>query len=129
MCKADIEKAFRIVPIAPQQHCFVGFNVNGPYYVDTYLSMGLNSSCKMCETFSSALELVARRQLHIPHILHMINELMILPLSKHISENMNTLADLLSRFQITKFRERAPWSDHRPTSVPKHILPPNWSLT
>ena len=36
----------------------------------------------MCATFSSALELVTGRELHIPHILHMLVDFMIVSLSE-----------------------------------------------
>ena len=55
------------MPTAPEENYILGFNFNGQYYVDTSLPMGLKSNCKIFETFSSALELVARRQLHISH--------------------------------------------------------------
>ena len=58
MCKTDITKAFRIVPIVPQEHYLLGFNVNGLYCVDTRLSMGLKCSYEMYETFRSGLELL-----------------------------------------------------------------------
>ena len=48
--------------------------------------------------------------------------------AKHVPGKLNTLR-LPCRFPITKFVEKAPWSDHQPTSIPEHILPLNWSLT
>ena len=41
MCKTDIKKAFRIVPIVPQEHYLLGFNVNG-----LYCSWALNLAMK-----------------------------------------------------------------------------------
>ena len=107
MCKTDIEKAFRIMPIAPQDHYLLGFNFNGFYYVDTNLPMGLKSSCNFFETFSSAIELVARRQLHITHILHMLDDFMILSSSEVMcQEQLNSFLDLCRRLGVPMSKEK-----------------------
>ena len=78
MAKTDIRKAFRLLPIREEEHHLLGFAFREHYYVDTCLPMGLKSSCRLFEAFSSALELIARKQLKIPHILHLLDDFLII---------------------------------------------------
>ena len=78
MAKTDIQKAFRIIPIRQDEHHLLGFVFNNSFYVDTCLPMGLKSSCRIFETFSSAIEQVARDRLDIPHILHLLDDFLII---------------------------------------------------
>lgn len=41
--------------------------------------------------------------------------------AKHISGSRNEVADALSRFQVTRFRQLAPWADGKPQRVPKNL--------
>ena len=43
----------------------------------------------------------------------------------HIPGKINIHADALSRLQISRFKDMAPWADSDPTSVPQHLLPEN----
>ena len=77
MSKTDIEKAFRLIPIRNDEHHLLGFSFLGSLYYDTCLPMGLKSSCKIFETFSSAIEVIARKRLNIAHIVHLLDDFMI----------------------------------------------------
>ena len=55
MAKSDISDAFRLIPLHPSQYHLTGFKWRGEYYFDKMLPMGCSSSCKIFETFSSAL--------------------------------------------------------------------------
>ena len=51
--------------------------------------MGLTGSCKIFECFSSALEWIARFRLHIPGILHLLDDFLIV--SKSLASCANDL--------------------------------------
>ena len=51
--------------------------------------MGLSSSCKIFECFSSGLEWIARFRLHIPGILHLLDDFLIV--SKSLASCANDL--------------------------------------
>ena len=49
--------------------------------------------------------------------------------AKYLPGKDNLLPDLLSRSQISRFQQEAPWADTLPTPVPLHLQPLNLSLT
>ena len=49
----------------------------GKYYIDRNLQMGCSSSCKIFEKFSSAIDWIAIHKLPIPHIVHILDDFMI----------------------------------------------------
>ena len=68
MCKSDIEKAFRLIPIHEKdQHLFL-VNWKGQYYLDLRLEMGCSSACQIFEEFSSAVAWITHHHLHIPNV-------------------------------------------------------------
>lgn len=56
LAKADIESAFRLLPVYPGDFDQLGFKFNGRYYVDKCMPMGCSISCSIFEKFSSFLE-------------------------------------------------------------------------
>ena len=77
MSKTDIEKVFRLITIRNDEHYLLGFFFLASFYYDTCLPMGLKSSCTIFETFSSAIEMVARKRLNVSHIVHLLDDFMI----------------------------------------------------
>ena len=65
LAKTDIKNAFRILPICPMDYHLLGMRWRDNYYYDRCMPMGCSSSCKTFETFSSALEWIARSKFHI----------------------------------------------------------------
>ncbi|XP_072178201.1 integrase/recombinase xerD homolog [Diadema setosum] len=62
MAKEDIESAFRLLPIHPDDFELLGVKFEGKYYVDKCLPMGVRCAPAYFETFSTFLEYCARRQ-------------------------------------------------------------------
>ena len=77
MAKTDIDSAFRLIPIHPNDHPLLGFKFNNHYYYDTCLPFGASSSCAIFEAFSSALEWVAKHKLGIQYIIHILDDFLI----------------------------------------------------
>ena len=78
LAKTDIKNAFRIIPILPQDYNLLGICWRGLYYYDRCMPMGCSSSCKTFETFSTAIEWIAQNKLHITHILHLLDDFLII---------------------------------------------------
>lgn len=61
IAKVDIESAFRIIPVKPEDRYLLGFTVQGQFYFDKCLPMGCRTSCAIFERFSRALQWIAKR--------------------------------------------------------------------
>lgn len=77
LAKTDIKNAFRIIPVHPDDYPMLGICWKGLYYYDRAMPMGCSSSCKIFETFSTAVEWVARHKCGIPYILHLLDDFLI----------------------------------------------------
>jgi hypothetical protein len=85
MCKTDVKKAFRILPLHPDDRCLFVFAWNGKFYVDLALQMGCSSSCMIFEAFSTAVEWIARQKLNI-RVVHILDDFFISSISKEIGK-------------------------------------------
>ena len=67
------------------------------YCYDRCMPMGCSSSCKTFETFSSALEWIAQNKLHIRHILHLLDDFLIIAPSYQLCQaQLSLFVDLCS---------------------------------
>ena len=78
MAKTDISNAFRIIPIHPHDHAILGIKFNGCFYFDQCLLMGCASSCSIFEECSCALQWIAPTKGGITHIIHALDDFLIL---------------------------------------------------
>ncbi|XP_061170464.1 uncharacterized protein LOC133179795 isoform X1 [Saccostrea echinata] len=74
MTKSDIEDAFRIIPLHPDSYHALGLTWAGQYYFDKCLPMGASSSCKIFESFSSALQWIMVSKFNLQGMSHMIDD-------------------------------------------------------
>ena len=77
LAKTDIENAFRLTPVSPSDYNLLGIHWQNQCYFDKNHAMGLSSSCKIFECFSSALEWIACSKMGIPGILHLLDDFLI----------------------------------------------------
>ena len=86
LAKTDIESAFRIIPIHPSCYHLLGFTFQSHFYFDKRLPMGLSASCQLFEQFSSALEWIANNKIHIQHMIHVLDDFLIIASSEHLAQ-------------------------------------------
>lgn len=98
MAKTDIKNAFRIIPIQPQDYHLLGICWRGFYYYDRCMPMGCSSSCKTFEIFSSAIEWIAQKKLHIDHILHLLDDFLIVSPSPDLCKQQLDLFLMLCQY-------------------------------
>ena len=98
MAKTDIKNAFRIIPIQPQDYNLLGICWRGFYYYDCCMPMGCSSSCKTFEIFSSAIEWIAQKKLHIDHILHLLDDFLIVSPSHDLCKQQLDLFLMLCQY-------------------------------
>jgi hypothetical protein len=76
IAKADIEKAFRILPLHPSSYHLMGFKWDGKYFYDMCLPMGCSFSCKLFEEFSTAIQWVLSSKFKMYGISHILDDFM-----------------------------------------------------
>ena len=71
MAKVDIELAYRLVPVHPNDHHLLGMEWRGSIYIDTMLPFGLRSAPKIFNAVADAIEwmLKAKGVTHLAHYL------------------------------------------------------------
>ena len=74
LAKTDIESAFRLIPVQPQDYHRLGLSWQNNYYYDRCLPMGCASSCNIFSQFSHALAWAAQNRLHIPHVIYVLDD-------------------------------------------------------
>ncbi|XP_072051535.1 uncharacterized protein [Amphiura filiformis] len=62
MAKADIESAFRLLPVHPEDFQLLGMKLNNQFFVDKALPMGASCSPALFEKFSTFIEWVVKRE-------------------------------------------------------------------
>ncbi len=70
MAKTDIESAFRLVPIHPDDYHLLCFTLDGLFYFDKSLPMGCSSSCRVFETIAVAIEWIAKNHFGLLNTIH-----------------------------------------------------------
>ena len=87
MAKTDIKSAFRIIPIHPEDRELLGFAWEGQFYFDKCLPMGASSSCKIFETFSSALKWIATTKFKCGDIVKILDDFLFVATSYAAAHN------------------------------------------
>ena len=77
MCKTDIDSAFRLIPMNPEEYPLLGIKFNHRFYYDMCLPMGCSSSCHIFERFSTALEWIAVYKFAIQSKIHYLDHFLI----------------------------------------------------
>ena len=74
IAKADIESAFRIIPISPLDYHLLGFMVDWQYFYGRCLPMGCSVSCKLLEGFSCAIQWILQKSFHVSTMSHILDD-------------------------------------------------------
>ncbi|XP_053143522.1 uncharacterized protein LOC128341261 [Hemicordylus capensis] len=74
LAKCDIESAFRLLPVHPDDFELLGFTFAGQFYFDRALPMGCSISCAAFEAFSSFLEWAVRRRAGLQSTAHYLDD-------------------------------------------------------
>ena len=74
LAKRDLKSAYRIIPIREQDFCLLGIKVDGKYYVDKFLPMGLSHSAAIFEKFSIFLQWVVIQQARHNSMAHLLDD-------------------------------------------------------
>ena len=101
LAKTDVKNAFRIIPIRPHDYGLLGMRWRNLYYYDRCMPMGCSSSCKTFETLSTAMEWIAQTKLGIQHIIHLLDDFLIIAQSRSLCQDqLRLFLDLCSYLGI-----------------------------
>jgi len=76
VAKADIQNAFRILPVSPDSYHLLGFQWQGQAFMDRCLPMGSSVSCSIFEDFSTAIQWILINKLGVLHMSHILDDFM-----------------------------------------------------
>lgn len=72
--KADVEEAYRIVPLSPLEYPRLGFAWKGQFYFERVLVMGASSSVKIFESIAKSIQWILQSKLGVEHVSHIIDD-------------------------------------------------------
>ena len=101
MAKADIQDAFRLLPIREKDHHLLGLTFEGVIMYDKFLPMGASCSCQTFERFSKALHWILSNKFSVSNVVHILDDFMFFGRAKtNICSNalsaFNTLANSIN---------------------------------
>ena len=101
LAETDVKNAFRIIPIRPLDYSLLGMRWRNLYYYDRCMPMGCSSSCKTFEILSTAMEWIADNKLRINHIIHLLDDFLIIARSQTLCQDqLRLFLDLCSYLGI-----------------------------
>ena len=77
MAKIDIEAAYRLLPVHPQDRLLLGIEWNGEVFCDAMLPFGLRSAPKIVNAVADGLEWILQRK-GINYLYHYLDDFIIL---------------------------------------------------
>jgi hypothetical protein len=77
LAKTDIEAAFRLIPVHPDDYELLGMHWNGKYYYDKVLPFGLRSAPFIFNQLSDAIEWILSNKCHIRFVCHILDDFLI----------------------------------------------------
>ena len=101
LAKADIEAAFRIIPISPRDYHLLGFSFNNMYYYDRCLPMGCSVSCQVFEKLSCGLQWILQKRFLVLTMSHILDDfIFISPSSLECNMFLNSFFQLANSLGI-----------------------------
>ena len=124
LSKSDISSAFKILPVHQDDYHQLGIVWENLFYFDRTLPMGCRTSCRIFESFSTALEWIARNFLHLSHIHHILDDFIIISPLGLQSYQLKLFQDLCRRiFPLKTVFSAPPLSGSVITPVVPHHHP------
>ena len=87
----DIEHAYKIIPVHPDDVPKMGFYFNGYFYFDRTLAMGCRTSAKIFESFSTALEWVLKQKFSLKNLHHILDDFILLTKPAELTEKQREI--------------------------------------
>ena len=106
MAKLDIQSAFRLIPIKPEQYNLLCIKWEDQYYYDRCLPMGARSSCALFESFSSAIEHIAVKQ-GVTSVIHYLDDFFLVNRNKEgCQKDLSKITNICAALQVPLAAEK-----------------------
>lgn len=120
LAKTDIESAFRLIPVHPDDYELLGMFWDGKYYFDKVLPFGLRSAPFIFNQLSDAVEWILLNNCKISFACHILDDFLIMepkaPSMPHDSTCLQSLSKMLLTFHDLKIPS-APGKTQGPLQV------------
>ncbi|XP_021347069.1 uncharacterized protein LOC110454687 isoform X1 [Mizuhopecten yessoensis] len=102
LAKTDIESAFRLIPIHPDDYELLGFKIDDKFYFDRVLPMGCSISCRLFEAFSSAIHWILEHKFQVSGVVHVLDDFLFVgpPDSRKCLDDLNNFLSFCSDTSI-----------------------------
>ena len=105
--RVDIRSAFMNLPMAPGMLRYLGFTLNGSYYVITSLPFGSASSCLIFERVATLLEWIVREETGRRHLAHYLDDFPLLGTSEEDVQNfIDDFTEIMGRIGMPVAEEK-----------------------
>ena len=101
LAKVDIQSAYRMLPIHPDDRWLLGMRWEGSVFVDTALPFGLRSAPKIFTAVADALEWIVKCE-GVSSVIHYLDDFLLAgsPGSLQCARDLNTLLSSFSRLGV-----------------------------
>ena len=96
LAKTDIESAFRLIPVHPDDWELLGMQWGGLYYYDKVLPFGLRSAPFLFNQLSEAVEWILYDKCQISYVAHFLDDFLIIEPENPITPNQSCKESLTS---------------------------------
>lgn len=94
LSKTDIQHAYKIIPVHGSDVPHLGLFWNEAYYCDLTLPMGCRTSCRIFESFSTALEWIGRHKGGLSHLHHVLDDFMMVSKAELAERQLRIFLDI-----------------------------------
>ena len=102
MAKFDIQNAYRIVPVHPEDRHLLGMKWQGDFYVDMFLPFGIRSAPYIFNCIADLVEWIAKQNYDVSFLMHYLDDFHTLgpPGSSICQHNLDRSIDCFSKLGI-----------------------------
>ena len=96
MAKIDLQNAFRLIPVRPEDWNLLGIHWRNQFYIDTCLPFGLSSATFLFNQLADAIHWSLQHNNGVRHVLHYLDDFFTAgsPCSTECSDNLQAMLSL-----------------------------------
>ena len=101
LAKTDIESAFRLIPVHPDDYELLGMYWEGKYYYDKVLPFGLRSAPHLFNQLSDTIEWILLNKCMISFVCHILDDFLIMEPPSELPPNDSACQQSLTAMMLT----------------------------